>query len=262
MHILITGAGGIIGRHVCYILAAHYPQIEFTKFTGDLCEPSNVKHNCASKNYDAVIHLASMVAVNHVDAEPAKAYAVNVGGTANLLHQIMQQPNKPLFFLASSAHVYASKSNEILETDPIGSHTLYGRTKYMAEQLAFDIAQQKELPLCIGRIFSFYDPDQRPPFLYPNIMKRLESEDLSAPFELFGADSVRDISKACDIADIIIKLVMKQVTGTFNIASGQATKIRDFVASLTYKKLNIISKGSHNSLCADINKLKKALHDT
>lgn len=264
MQILITGSGGIIGSHICQLLQDHHPDTQITRFKGDLCNPSEIaNHFNAGQNYDVIIHLASMVAVDEVNKNPALAYSINVGGTANLLQAVLKYQTKvPYVFLASSAHSYASKNGPINESDPVGPHSLYGRTKYMSEQLANDICTQQEIPLLIGRIFSFYDPRQKPPFLYPNIMKRLEEEDLSQPFELYGAHSERDISKAIDIAHIIIKLVTKHITGIINIASGNSIKISDFVQSLAYKKLNIIPKGIANSLTADITQLKKVLDDT
>lgn len=262
INILVTGSSGIIGRHVCHLLSQNHPYIHVKKFNGDITIPEQVIQNFQGQSYDYIIHLASLVAVSKVKAYPAKAYAINVGGTANLLDCILlNQEKKPLFFLASSAHIYQSKESDISESDLIGSHTLYGRTKYMAEQLAVDICQQKNIPLLIGRIFSFYDPEQKSPFLYPNIIYRLQNEDLSKPFELYGADSVRDMSKACDIANIILQLIFKNITGTLNIASGQSIKIRDFVQSLTYKNLEIISKGTVTHLTADITLLNKVLND-
>jgi nucleoside-diphosphate-sugar epimerase len=261
-HILVTGSNGIIGRHICRLLSQNFPNIHVTSFKGDITIPENVAYHFQQQSYDYIIHLASLVAVSYVDEHPAKAYAVNVGGTVNLLDCILsKQQQKPLFFLASSAHIYQSKQSDISENDAVGSHTLYGRTKYMAEQLAHDICMQKNIPLLIGRIFSFYDTEQKPPFLYPNIMHRLNNEDLSKPFELHGADSMRDMSKACDIANLILQLIFKNITGTLNIASGKAIKIRDFVQSLTYKKLDIIAKGTVNHLTADITQLNKVLND-
>jgi nucleoside-diphosphate-sugar epimerase len=265
--ILVTGANGIIGRHVCRLLKEHNSDIDVIPFCGDLCVPSDVDKHFINKHYDYIIHLASMVAVSDVDNNPAQAYSVNVGGTAHLLQSMIaaSKHNKtplPYFFLASSAHIYQSKESDITESDPVGSHTLYGRTKYMAEQVAGDICTQENINLLIGRIFSFYDEAQKIPFLYPSIMNRLAHEDLTKPFELYGAESIRDISKASDIATLILKLILKKSTGTINIASGKAIKISDFVQSLAYKKLNIMPKGTVNRLTADITLLKKVLNDT
>jgi len=106
-----------------------------------------------------------------------------------------------------------------------------------------------------------YHKTQKPPFLYPNIKRRLETEDLSKEFELYGAESVRDFLNAEDVADIIISLMGEKTVGTFNIASGEGTKIRDFVQSLTEKKLRIKDMGGKDSLVANIGKLKKILDE-
>ena len=106
-----------------------------------------------------------------------------------------------------------------------------------------------------------YHKTQKPPFLYQNIINRLNREDLTKDFELYGAESVRDFLNAEEVADIIIFLMRKKVVGTFNIASGKGTKIRDFVQGLTEKKLRIKDMGGKDSLVANIDKLKKILDE-
>ena len=47
--------------------------------------------------------------------------------------------------------------------------------------------------------------------------------------------------------------------GVYNIASGKGVKIKNFVQSLSKKKINIKEMGLADFLVADINKLQNAL---
>jgi nucleoside-diphosphate-sugar epimerase len=84
---------------------------------------------------------------------------------------------------------------------------------------------------------------------------------LEKPFELYGADSIRDFLNAEDIADIIIEMAKKKPCGVFNIASGKGMKIRDFVQSMTKKKLKIKALGNKDILVANVDKLNRLLNE-
>jgi hypothetical protein len=65
------------------------------------------------------------------------------------------------------------------------------------------------------------------------LLNRFQSEDLSKPFKLFGANSTRDFLNAEAVCDRIIDLVKMNYVGIVNIASGKSTKIIDFVKSIS-----------------------------
>jgi UDP-glucose 4-epimerase len=166
-------------------------------------------------------------------------------------------------FYASTSHVYESSALPLKETDLINPINSYGLTKRISELLLLDYCtKNKSLNLCIGRIFSFYHESQNPPFLYPNLLNRFQSEDLSKPFKLFGANSTRDFLNAEAVCDRIIDLVKMNYVGIVNIASGKSTKIIDFVKSISPVDLtfDIDETEKVNHLNADISLLKKILN--
>ena len=97
------------------------------------------------------------------------------------------------------------------------------------------------------------------PFLYPSIRQRLATENLEKPFVLYGAKSVRDFLNAETVIEIIVNLMNKKIMGVYNIASGKGVEIKNFVQSLSKKKINIKEMGLADFLVADINKLQNAL---
>lgn len=253
MHIGITGAKGVLGK----ILASKL--IDFGckvfPFEGDVRDRNSLKE-WIRKGYDAIFHLAAVVPVNLVEANPLRAYSVNVGGTINILEEVSSLENIPWLFYASSCHVYKSSDVPLAENSPVCPVTLYGETKWMAERICFNSYKSNNIPICMGRIFSFYHDTQKKPYLYPTIKERLANEDLALPFELKGADSIRDFLNAEEVVDILLKLMDKKAVGVVNIASGRGIKVKDFVQQFSENELNIINTDDNvNILVADTSRL-------
>ncbi len=251
----ITGATGILGKILCEKLKNE--KMETSSFKGDICKKEDLIKWISKNKFEAIIHLAAIVPTIEVKSDPLRAYEVNVSGTINLLSALKQNDQSPWVFYASSSHVYKSKDSPIKETDTVDPVSLYGMTKYIGEKICVDSAPKNNFSICCGRIFSFFHNSQKAPFLYPNILKRLQTEDITKSFFLYGADSERDFLNAEEVVDIIIGLMNKKVKGIYNIASGRSTKIRDFVQNLTDKKLKIETNNEiPNKLVADISKLE------
>lgn len=258
----ITGSNGILGSIICKKLTDKNEK--FSVFEGDIRDFDTLYNWLQINNINSVIHLASKVAVTDVQNNLDEAYDVNVNGTIVLIKSIKKIKRPIYLFYASSSHVYASNENLIKETDSLSPQNSYGLTKYISELLLQDFSKSNpSLTLCIGRIFSFYHDTQKPPFLYPTLKKRFETEDLSLPFVLYGANSTRDFLHAEEVCTLILKIIEKKVSGIINIASGKPIKIIDFVKKiapidLNYK-INVDEKTNH--LNADITLLKTLLEN-
>ena len=257
----ITGANGVLGKILCQKLDVM--GIKYSCFEGDIRSKQDISEWINNNDFDSCIHLAAIVATKQVQEDLLSAYDVNTSGTINLLIELNKkwQGKDNWFFYASTSHVYESSTQPINENYCLKPISLYGKTKLLAEEVIKTMQEIKsnQINYCIGRIFSFYHSSQKPPFLYPNIIKRLNEEDLEKEFFLYGADSVRDFLNAEEVVDIIIKLYKKKSTGIFNIASGKPIKIRDFVQNLSNKKLKIVTTEQKDYLVADISKLKQEL---
>lgn len=258
----ITGSKGVLGSIICKKLNDRNEK--FSVFEGDIRNYDSLYNWLQINNINYVIHLASKVAVTDVENNLDEAYDVNVNGTIVLIKALKKCNRHFGLFYASSSHVYASNENLIKETDRISPQNSYGLTKYISELLLQDFSKSNPfLTLCIGRIFSFYHETQKPPFLYPTLKRRFETEDLKVPFVLHGAYSTRDFLPAEEVCSIIIRIVDKKAKGIFNIASGKPTRIIDFVkniapSELTFK-VNLDEKTNH--LNADITLLNTILEN-
>lgn len=259
MHIGITGGRGTLGKILQAQLAS--AGAPFDCFRGDVCRPEELRAWLQAGEFDAVVHFAALVPTQAVQANPARAFQVNVGGTANLVAEMGSLARKPWLFYASSSHVYRPQSSPIPETAPVAPINPYGLSKRLGEQVVEASAAAAGVPYCIGRIFSFYHPSQTGSFLYPSLQRRFAAEDLSQPFRLFGAEDVRDLSLADDLVGHVRALLAKQATGLVNIGSGRGTKIGDFVQSVAPRPLSIVNASDvpATSLVADTARLRHIL---
>jgi UDP-glucose 4-epimerase/GDP-4-dehydro-6-deoxy-D-mannose reductase len=259
MRIGITGGRGTLGRILQAQLAT--AGVAHDCFSGDVCRPEELHAWLQAGEFDAIVHFAALVPTQSVQANPARAFQVNVGGTANLVAELGALARKPWLFYASSSHVYRPQATPIDESAPVAPINPYGLSKRLGEQVVEASAAAAGVPFCIGRIFSFYHPSQTGTFLYPALQRRFATEDLGQPFRLFGAEDVRDLSLADDLVAKIVALMAKQATGLVNIGSGRGTQISEFVQSLAPRRLQIVnaSEGPATSLVADTARLRQLL---
>ena len=170
MQILVTGASGLIGRHVVNELLAAGHELT-TLHRGD---PLNLAHSAAVRHIqasvlsdaareaaaraDAVVHLAGRGDVQASYREP-RAYAeLNAGGTLNILEGARAAGAHVV--LASTQRIYRPTDAPIHEDAAIAPTDPYAYTKLAAEQWCRMYAEQLATPTTVVRLFSVYGPGQ------------------------------------------------------------------------------------------------------
>lgn len=142
MKILVTGATGYIGSHVCLELKERGHHVSawdncFSKeWNNIVCDEYltwDVTKRYISGSFDAVVHLAGRSVVSQSLIEPSEYYRVNTLGTDNVLNKI----ETPHFIFAGTSSSWEMKSP-------------YARSKVAAE----DIIKQKAKGHTIFRFFN------------------------------------------------------------------------------------------------------------
>lgn len=144
MRIVVTGAGGFVGRHVLAELTEHEivaidldlksvadaPNI--TKVQGDL-QSEKTLNAAFKRGCDAVIHLAT-VPGGAAEEKPNLAKCVNIDATMALTEIAAQTGNCPRFVFASSIAVFGKlPSTSVIDDAPTQPTMLYGAHKLMME---------------------------------------------------------------------------------------------------------------------------------
>ncbi len=164
MHILITGAAGMIGRKVTERLLAQgrIGQREVTKLTlhdvvppdarpteattilpitGDISDRT-VLDRLISEKPDMIMHLAAIVS-GEAEADFDKGYAVNLDGTRHLFDAVRAQNYRPRMIFASSIAVYGSPFPEPIPDEfHLTPLTSYGTQKAIGELLLNDYTRR------------------------------------------------------------------------------------------------------------------------
>ena len=156
--VLVTGAFGLVGSATVKQLAAAGRHVVATDLEteatrnaaaelpsgvnvrwADLTDPAAVETLLAEVSPAAVIHLAAVIPPLCY-ANPALAYKVNVGATANLVKAAEAQAKPPRLVHASSIAVYGPRnpyrSTDVLTAQtPVNPYDNYGKHKVEAEAI-------------------------------------------------------------------------------------------------------------------------------
>lgn len=227
----ITGSSGVLGQKI-----KKYLPYKFYEFKKDITNIKHVEKWINKKNFDIVIHCAAVVPTNEVNKNYKKAYDVNVNGTSNLVNSILNKKKKPKwFFFTSTSHVYKLntkfiKINEKFKPKPQSN---YGKTKLLAEKILIKKFKNSSIKLCIGRIFSFTDKNQKAPFVIPAITEKIKSS--RKIITLKNLNHFRDFSTIKNITKVIDIMRKRECSGIYNIGSGIKFSLKD-IAKLISKK--------------------------
>ncbi len=164
MHILITGAAGMIGRKLAARLArdcalngrairrmtfvdiaapARPDGVGFDVATAsvDLCAPGAASELIATRP-DIIFHLAAVVS-GEAEADFAKGYRVNFTGMRELLEAIRKSGYRPRLVFASSIAVFGAPFPDAISDDFLSAPlTSYGTQKAIGELLLADYTRR------------------------------------------------------------------------------------------------------------------------
>ena len=179
VRVLITGADGFVGQHLCSYLAgcgfdvraavrqlrAKPPHAVDVAETGDLAQFNGWAK--ILRDVDAVVHL---VARTHMTGEYGKAAlgkyrAVNVDVTRRLVREAISHGVQRFVFLSSIKAVGESSDRGMGEEDPCVPLDSYGVTKFEAEREIVRCCRQTDCRYTILRPPLVYGPGVRGNFL-------------------------------------------------------------------------------------------------
>ena len=218
MRVLVTGAAGFIGSHLCRRLVAEGNSVvgfddlsegdpanlsdvtEVRLEVGDLRDPEAVMS--AAAGCDAIFHHAARKSVPRSIAEPEAFAEVNVGGTMHVL--LAARAARATVVFASSSSVYGDQEvfplREALEPRP---RSPYAATKLAGEALARAWRHSYGVPTISLRYFNVYGPYQDPASEYAAVIPRFATACLSGATPVIYGDGEqsRDFTFIDDVVE-------------------------------------------------------------
>jgi GDP-4-dehydro-6-deoxy-D-mannose reductase len=239
--ILVTGAGGFVGRHLLPNLRETFPSSEIIGSEFDVTNPDTVKIAIEKIRPDAVVHLAAISAVGAARENPDAAWRVNLHGTLNLGRSVLATAPACTLLFASTADAYGASfqaGRPLDETAAFAPLNTYSATKAAAD-LALGAMAMEGLHAIRLRPFNHTGPGQADDFVVSSFARQVAriTAGLQEPVVQVGAlDHYRDFLDARDVCAAYAACIAhaKELTPgcIINIASGQARRIRDVLQAL------------------------------
>jgi nucleoside-diphosphate-sugar epimerase len=234
--ILVTGAAGFIGRHVCRNLVrggftvvgitrdkvatsetanSSYPLVAVDLRQG--CEIQSTLASLGQRRLDAVIHLAAQISPTLLGEEAERAATTNCLLDENVFRFCANRRIPAVY--ASGTVVYGFGSGEAQEENsklrPVGP---YAAAKLIGEQRGIEYLGSKDVPFTVLRICAPYGPFQISGTVV-RIFLRRALRGLPLLYHGFGSRQ-QDFTFVEDVADAFRCVLQAGRSGTYNIAGG------------------------------------------
>lgn len=251
--VVVTGAGGFIGSHLCELLVREGAELTaFVRYTsrggwglldlvepeisqniqvvtGDLRDPEAVRN--VVRGQETIFHLGALIAIPYSYQHPTEVTQVNVVGTLNVLNAAREFDISRVVHTSTSEVYGTAQTVPISESHPLSAQSPYSASKIGADALAMSYHCSFGLPLATVRPFNTYGPRQSGRAVIPTIIGqalnagRIKLGSLTPTRDfLFVKDTVAGFLAVahCDLA----------IGKTVNLGTGNEISIGDLAAKI------------------------------
>ncbi len=293
--ILVTGAAGFIGLHVCHALLARGDEVIGVDNLNDYYDPA-LKHArlaqlqgkpgfaferldiadtaamqslFARGGFTRVVHLAAQAGVRYSVTHPHAYAQANLVGFLNILEGCRARQTEHLVY-ASSSSVYGGNTKLPFAEDDAVDHpvSLYAASKKANELMAHSYSHLYGLPCSGLRFFTVYGPWGRPDMAYWSFTKAILAGE---PIAVFNHGRMqRDFTYIDDIVAGVLAVLDQapQREGeaapqrVLNIGGHAPVALMEFIAELQAAigfsarlEMKPMQPGDVPTTCADVTRL-------
>jgi len=258
MRALVTGVSGFVGGHLAEHLVAEGDVVAGLSASGQW--PEGLAHLAGSvrlercdlgdaagagladllarKRPEVVYHLAAQANPQASVADPRGTWALNLGGTLNLLEAVKASGLKPRVVLVGSGVCYGNPAPEFMpvsESCPLRPNNPYAASKAAADLLGVQHYLAHGTDVVMARPFNHAGPRQSSAYVLSALARQVaEVEAGRKPrVEVGNLDVVRDFTDVRDVARGYRLLALRGAPGEiYNLGTGRGTRLADALASL------------------------------
>lgn len=280
MRVLLTGASGFVGQHVCRALldrgdevvaaARGLPRTDAADAVSlDVTDRDRVIEEVRRIRPDAVVHLAGMASAAGSWERLGETLLVNVAGAGHLLEGVAEHAPEARVLLVGSGHQYdaPAEPRPLRESDRLGPTTPYGVSK-VAQELLGAAWAERGLDVVMTRSFNHLGPGVDRATAAGSFCAQVAEIEAGRAEPLVRVGDLaaeRDFLDVRDVARAYLALLEQgERSEVYNVASGVARRVGallDIVLSLTEVpgiriEASGLRPGEPTSIAGDASKLR------
>lgn len=258
MRVLVSGASGFVGGHLVEHLADRGDRVFGLSSTGRWPEPLGNLANLAELRAldlvstpepafeaviqeirpDAIVHLAAQANPQKSFADPRATWALNLGGSLNLLEAVKRSGLRPRVLLVGSGVSYGNPAPEHLpvsELCPLRPNNPYAASKAAADLLGIQHHLGHGTDVMMARPFNHAGPRQPDSYVLATLARQVAEVEtgLKPSVEHGNLEVVRDFT---DVRDIVraYRLLLEHGRGgeVYNIGTGRDVSLEAMLGML------------------------------
>lgn len=255
MRVFVTGAAGFAGSHLVRELLSEGDEVvglvlasesrerlpehaSFRVLVGDVTDLEALTRTVGKAAPERIYHLAGQASPAASWDSPFLTFAVNTGGTANVLEAARLCGGPPVIVVTSGL-IYGSKdAGRLPITEKSSPHPIhpYGVSKWAAGKLAKLYWERYRMPVIEARPLNHIGPGQSLGFVVPDFASQIASIKLGrseADISVGNLSAERDFTDVRDVARAYRLLGEFGVPGqTYIICSGKAVSVEHILGKL------------------------------
>ena len=248
--VLVTGAGGFIGAHLCAALVEEgaavralvrynsrdnrgaldwlQPDVttEINAVAGDLRDPESV--TASVEGVEVVFHLGAQIAIPYSYVNPRDFFETNVMGSLNVAQAALGHGVDRVVHTSTSEVYGSAQAVPISEQHPLHPQSPYAASKVGADKLMDSFHRSFGLRVVVLRPFNTYGPFQSARAIIPTIASQALA---GGQLRLGALDPRRDLTFVSDTASGFIAAAQSEgaIGRTIQLGTGSDVSIGELV---------------------------------
>ena len=221
MKVLVTGAGGQLGRDVVLVCEGAGDEVVAADHARlDVSDRAQVEEAVLGARPDVVVHAAAWTAVDACEGDPERAYRVNALGT-RWVADASRRAGAYLCYVSTDYVFDGTKDDPYVEWDRTNPQSAYGRSKWGGEQEVASLAPGASV------VRTSWVCGQHGHNMVKTVLALADRPQLAFVDDQRGCPSF-----TADLAVAIHRLAAERLPGVFHVTNQGAVSWYEFVRAI------------------------------